>query len=58
MLVAETDGKMTEVTGEGRVVIRDIAVPKSVTLPPWFTDLAGSEERARRAGAARKPRLA
>jgi len=56
--VAETDGKTTEVTGEGRVLIRDIAVPKSVTLPPWFTDLAGSQERARRAGPARKPRPA
>jgi hypothetical protein len=43
-------------TGEGRVIIRDIALPKSVTLPPWFTDLAGSEERARRAKAARKQR--
>ncbi len=56
--MAETDGKTTEVTGEGRVLIRDIAVPKSVTLPPWFTDLAGSQERARRAGPARKPRPA
>jgi len=55
--VAETDGK-TDVSGEGRVVIRDIALPKSVTLPPWFTDLAGSEERARRARDARKARPA
>lgn len=54
--VAEANETTSDVIGEGRVVIRDIAVPKSVTLPPWFTDPAGSDERARRLEASRKPR--
>jgi len=56
--VAEKDGKTTDVTGEGRVIIRDIAIPKSVTLPPWFTDLANSREPSRRVRPTQKPRPA
>ena len=56
--MAEIDGKTTDVTGEGRVVIRDIVVPKSVTLPPWFTDLAKLRDPSRRVGPTKKPRPA
>ena len=56
--MAETDGKTTDVTGEGRVLIRDITIPKSVTLPPWFTDLPNSRQSSSRVRPTQKPRPA